>query len=151
VNRLIHLINRITEFGTNPSVELDDKVSELRKLLVEIYSAYLNLNVEFDENDYDEEPNFEYKNLRKNVTHNFPDFGLYHVTYDSHISNKKADLTMGDSIDDLTDIIKDLLAVKWQIENTSEMNGIWEFDFSMRTHTERHLVNLLKYIKDKTD
>jgi hypothetical protein len=59
------------------------------------------------------------------------------------------EIGIGDALDDLTDIIKDLLAVKWKMDNTSEMDALWEFDFSMRTHSEKHLIDLLKFINEK--
>jgi len=59
------------------------------------------------------------------------------------------EIGIGDALDDLTDIIKDLLVVKWKMDNTSEMDALWEFEFSMRTHSEQHLIDLLKFIKEK--
>ena len=80
---------------------------------------------------------------------NFPDFGYYGCILDSSIIvPEKEDIGTGDAIDDLTDIIKDLLVVKWKIKNTSENDAIWDFEFSMRTHSEQHLVDLIKYLKD---
>ena len=148
---LIKQIDQLSEFGKNPNVQNENKVLELKKILIHIYSEYLNLKSVFDENEYPEEPDFDYKEIRKNLLGNFPDFGLYHVAYDCHLIKKDADLIMGDALDDLTDIIKDMLAVKWKYENTSIDDAKWEFDFSMRNHSERHLVNLLKYLKEKTD
>ena len=148
MSKLKNLINRITEFGTKPNVESEYKTDEIQKLLAEIYSEYLNLNAEFDDGDYDEEPNFEYESIKKNVVSNFPNFGWYHSVWESHKIVPDADLVTGDAIDDLTDIIKDLLEVKWCFENTTEKNAKWHFCDLMRIHSEQHLVNFLKYIKD---
>ena len=63
--------------------------------------------------------------------------------------NVELELATRDAIDDLTDIIKDLLVVKWRFENTSKIDAIWDFEFSMRTHSKQHLVDLLKYMKEK--
>jgi hypothetical protein len=142
------LIDKITEFGINPKVELNDKTHVLKKLLVEIYSEFLNVESEFDETDYDEEPDFDYKEIREKVESNFPEFGWYGTILDINKIAQESELAIGDAIDDLTDIIKDLLVVKWRFENTSEIDAIWDFEFSMRTHSEQHLVDLLKYIKE---
>ena len=149
MNNIINLINRITEFGTNPNVESENKTDEIQKLLVGIYSEYLNLNAEFDDADFEEEPNFDYNSIKKNVETNFPDFGWYHSVWECHQIIPDADLVTGDAIDDITDIIKDLLEVKWCFENTSDKNAKWHFSDLMRIHSEQHLVNLLKYLKDK--
>ena len=58
LNKLRELIDKITEFGINPKVELSDKDSVLKKLLVGIYSEYLNVEFEFDQKDYKEEPDW---------------------------------------------------------------------------------------------
>lgn len=34
------------------------------------------------------------------------------------------------------------------MENTSEQNALWFFQFAMSAHCEDHLVNLLKHIND---
>jgi hypothetical protein len=60
-----------------------------------------------------------------------------------------ADIVIGDALDDLTDIIKDIFSVKWKYENTSIDDAEWQFYFSIRSHSESHLVNLLKYLKEK--
>ena len=61
------------------------------------------------------------------------------------------EIGIGDELDDLTDIIKDLLEVKWRLENTSENDALWTFEFSMRTHSEQHLVDLLKQLKERNE
>ena len=42
-----------------------------------------------------------------------------------------------------------MLEIKWQFENTSEKNAKWCFKDLMQTHSEQHIVNFLKYMKDK--
>ena len=149
MSELKNLIDQITEFGINPKVELTDKTDVLKKLLVGIYSEYQKVEFEFDETDYDEEPEFDYKEILKNVKSNFPDFGWYSMVLDLNKMEPNVEIGIGDALDDLTDIIKDLLAVKWKMENTSKMDALWEFEFSMRTHSEQHLIDLLKFIKEK--
>ena len=149
MSKLKDLINRITEFGTNPNVVSENKTDEIQKLLVEIYSIYLNLNAKFEDADFDEEPNFNYESIKKNVEANFPEFGWYHSVWNCHKIISDADLLTEDSIDDITDIIKDLLEVKWCFENTTNKNAEWHFFDLMKIHSEQHFVNLLKYIKDK--
>lgn len=149
MTNLEKLINRITEFGLNDKVKSDNKELGIQQLLAGIYSEYLYLEVEFDDEDFDEVPSFDYDSIKKNVEANFPDIGWYHSIRDSHKIMPDADLVAGDAIDDITDIIKDLLEVKWCFENTSEKNSKWHFCDIMKNHSEQHLVDFLKYIKDK--
>ena len=148
MSKIETLINRITEFGINDKVESENKELDIQKLLVELYSAYLNLKADFDDGDYEEVPAFDYDSIKKNVEANFPNFGWYHSVWDSHKIIPDADLVTGDAIDDLTDIIKDLLEVKWCFENTTDKNANWHLFNLMRVHSEQHLVNFLKYLKD---
>ena len=143
MSKLRELIDKITEFGINPKVDLTDKTDILKKLLVGIYSEYLNVEFEFDETDFD------YNEIKQNVKSNFPDFDWYSMVLDSNKMEPSIEIGIGDELDDLTDIIKDLLAVKWRMENTSENDALWTFEFSMRTHSEQHLVDLLKRLKER--
>ncbi len=129
----------------------ENKTLEIQRLLVGIYAEYLNVETEFDETDYKEPLRVDYEGIRSVVTEHFPDFGWYHSAWESHKINEEPDLVTEDSIDDLTDIIKDLLEVQWRFENNSEKDGIYQFEFLMKHHSEQHLVNLLKYLKDKNE
>ncbi len=76
------LIEQITEFGINPKVELSNKTDVLKKLLVGIYVEFLNVEFEFDETEYEEEPDFDYNEIKQNVKSNFPDFDWYSMVSD---------------------------------------------------------------------
>jgi hypothetical protein len=151
LSNLKKLIDRIVEFGTNEKLESKNKTREIQRLLVGIYSEYLTVETEFDETDYDEPLNLDYDGIRSIVTEHFPDFGWYHSVWESHEIIQDAQLTTGDAIDDLTDIIKDLIEVQWRLENNSEKDGLYQFEFLMKHHSEQHLVNFLKYIKDSNE
>jgi hypothetical protein len=148
LSKIETLINRITEFGLNDKVQSDNKELEIQQLLVGLYSEYLNMETEFDDADFEEEPTFDYDTIKKNVQTNFPDFGWYHSVWESHKIVADADLVTGGAINDLSDIIKDMLEIKWQFD-TSEKYAKWCFKDIMRIHSEQHVVNFLKYLKDK--
>lgn len=149
MNNIEKHIKRITEFGIHDKVKSDNKEQEIQKLLVGLYSEYLNLEVTFDDGDFEDQPTFDYDAIKKNVEANFLDFGWYHSVYESHLILPDAYLVTGDAIDDLSDIIKDMLEIKWLFENTSATYAKWCFKDIMRSHSEQHLVNFLKYLKDK--
>ncbi|NRR91791.1 DUF5063 domain-containing protein [Winogradskyella undariae] len=149
MKNLEKLINRITEFGLNDKVQSANKELEIQQLLIGIYSEYLNLDVEFDDEDFEGDPTFDYDSIKKNIEANFPDIGWYHSVFESHLIIPDAYLVTGDAIDDLSDIIKDMLEIKWQFENASEKYAKWCFKDLMQNHSEQHLVDFLKYLKDK--
>lgn len=151
MSKLKELIDRIVEFGTSEKLKSENKTLEIKRLLVGIYAEYLKVETEFDETDYEEPLRLDYDGIRSVVTEHFPDFGWYHSAWESHKINEDADLVTGDSIDDLTDIIKDLIEVQWRLENNCEKDGLYQFEFLMKNHSEQHLVNLLKYLKDKDE
>ncbi|GER61029.1 hypothetical protein ULMA_31370 [Patiriisocius marinus] len=148
MSELKKLIDRIVEFGTNENLVSENKVLEIQQLLVGIYAEYLNVETEFDDKDYEEPLRLDYDGLRSIVSEHFPDFGWYHSVWESHKLLEDAELTTGDAIDDLTDIVKDLIEVQWRLENNSEKDGLYQFEFLMRYHSEQHLVDFLKYLKD---
>lgn len=148
MSKLKKLIDRIVEFGTNEKLQSENKTLEIQRLLVGIYAEYLNVETEFDETDYEEPINLDYDGMRSIVTEHFPNFSWYHSVWESHKINEDVELTTRDSIDDLTEIINDLIEVQWRLENNSEKDGLYQFEFLMKKHSEQHLVNLIKYIKD---
>jgi len=141
------LIDKLIEFGVSSAGYKGNQIDKLKNLLVQIYLQYLNVESKFDENEYDDCPRSNYDLIRKNVEANFPDFGWYSVVLEPEKMIPNAEIAVGDAIDDLTDIIIDLSEVKWRMENTSESDAIYHFEFLMNAHSEQHLVDLLKYLK----
>ena len=141
-------LDELTAFGVKPHVGGSHNPKRLRFLLARLYSYYLEDSYKFDKKSYNNSPEFDYDDIRKNVESNFTQLGLYHSLYESHKTRQEADVVLGDAVDDLTDIIKDMLNVKWRFENTSDDDALWHFELYMRSHSEQHLVNILKYLKD---
>ena len=151
MSELKKLIDRTIEFGTNEKLESQNKTREIQKLLVGIYAEYLKLETEFDATNYKEPLNLNYDGIRSIVTEHFPCFGWYPYAWETHKLKENTELVTGDSIDDLTDIIKDLIEVQWRLENNREKDGLYQFEFLMKHHSEQHLVDLLKYLKGKKE
>ncbi len=148
---LILTIDEIAKFGLYPNFSPTDKEKLLEKNLVKIYSLYFEIEYKFDETDYPEFVENEYSEIRKNVTNNFPDFGLYKTRLDIKNINDSSDNGMGDAIDDLTDVILDLLEVKWRLEHNSLADGLWYFHLIFPSHTQQHILDLLNYLKQKNE
>jgi len=149
MTELIPTINEIVKYGLEPILTTIDKEKLLEKNLVKIYSLYFEIEFKFDETDYTEFDKTEYADIRKNIASNFKDFGFYKTIFDIiNIDNLK-DNEIGDALDDLTDIIIDLLEIKWRIENNSLADGLWFFELTFYSHTQQHILDLLNYMKQK--
>ncbi|MFD2565632.1 DUF5063 domain-containing protein [Aquimarina rubra] len=149
MSNLQHIADQLIQWGTVPKIGIENKELFLKKSLVSLYQEYLALegNVPDDEEEYPEAPEFNFEKISNTIRSNFPELGFYQNVSDP-FDLEKPDNGLGDANDDLSDIIKDLMEVQWRFQNTSEVDAIWYFEFIMRNHSERHIVNLLKTLKD---
>jgi hypothetical protein len=147
---LIPIINEITQFGLSPNLPIADKETVLERNLVKIYALYFEVDTVSDATNYPVFPSETLPNIRENIESNFKDFGFYNVVLDLYEvidPNKKVGL--GDAVDDLLDITKDLLEVKWRMENNSLADGLYFFKFIFSAHTQQHILDLLNFMKEK--
>lgn len=149
--QLIRTINQIVKFGLEQNIEIskDERNLVLEKSLISIYSLYFEIQYEYDNTDFEEYDDIKYVNIRKNIESNFPDFGYYTIAFDLMDINNKDKMAIGDAIDDLSDIILDLLHIKWRMENNSQNNGLWYFQLIFSSHTQQHIIDLLNYLKQR--
>ena len=130
-------------------MKIENKERDLEKNLVKLYFCYFKINSERSNQNY---PQFDRKlfpNVISNVRANFPDFGLYHSILNLNEVSSNAKIATGDAVDDLSDIIYDILEIKWRIKNNCEADGLWYFRLLFNSHTQRHLIDLLSFIKSK--
>lgn len=151
MTELIQTINEIVKYGLKPNLTLTDKEKLLERNLVKIYSLYFDIEYKFDETDYPDFDKSQLPHIRQNVENNFKDFGLYKTVLDIKDIDNLKDNAIGDAIDDLTDIIIDLLEIKWRIENNSLADGLWYFQLVFYGHTQQHILDLLYFMKQKND
>jgi len=149
MTELIPTMNEIIKYGLEPNLISPDKEKMLEKNLVKIYNLYFDIEYKFDEKDYPGVDKTIYADIRQNVKSNFKDFGFYKTVSDINDINNLNDNAIGDALDDLTDIILDLLEIKWRIENNSLADGLWFFELTFYSHTQQHIIDLLNYIKQK--
>ncbi len=124
----------------NPDIQPD--LGELEKQL-DLLSISVHLNdFKFDENEYPDPPEKDHAATRLVLEKKFPNIGFYY-TVDSNIEESDSpEVTVGDAIDDLVDIVGELEEVRWYFENTSKENALWHFQNSYRSHWGRHLKEL---------
>ena len=146
---LIPTIYEIVKYGLQPNLTVTDKEKLLERNLVKIYDFSFEIEYKFDATDYPVYDKSHLPDIRQNVESNFPDFGFYKTILDILDLDNLKDNAIGDTIDDLTDIITDLLEIKWRIENNSVADGLWYFQLIFHGHTQQHILDLLNFIKQK--
>jgi hypothetical protein len=149
MKELIPTINEIVKYGLQPNLTVTNKEKMLEKDLVKIYNLYFDIKFDFDETDYPDYDKLSLPNIRQNIETNFKDFGFYKTILDIKDIDNLQDNAIGDATDDLSDIITDLLEIKWRIENNSMADGLWFFELIFYNHTQQHIIDLLNYMKQK--
>lgn len=150
MKELVPVINEIVKYGLYPNLNEADKEKCLEKHLVKIYNLFFEINYTFDESDFPDFDQSQLPDIKHNVSSNFKEFGFYKTIRNiNDMDNNLMDHTIGDAIDDLSDIITDLLEIKWRIENNSLNNGLWFFQFIFQSHTQQHIIDLLNFMKQK--
>ncbi len=95
-------------------------------------------NTELPKENFEEKYNATYQMMGRK----FPDLGYYYVEHDVNDEIFATAPTIGDAIDDLTDIYNELKNVMWYFDNASDDNALSYFEMSYRTHWEGHLREL---------
>ncbi|MBL7807685.1 MAG: hypothetical protein JNN28_07725 [Saprospiraceae bacterium] len=80
---------------------------------------------------------------------NFTDFGFYKTILDVNDLDNLTEHAINDAVDDLSDIITDLLEIKWRVEHNSLADGLWFFQLTFQAHTKQHILDLLNFMKQK--
>ena len=151
MKELIPTINEIAKFGLQPDLATTDINRLLERDLINIYSLYFHIDYEFDDTDFPDFDKSQLPDIKQNLKSNFPDFGLYKIAADIDDIDNLNDNAIVDAIDDLTDIILDLLEIRWRIENNSLNDGLWYFELIFPSHTQQHILNLRNYLKQRND
>ncbi|GEL69463.1 DUF5063 domain-containing protein [Myxococcus virescens] len=128
---------------------IEDREGALRAALDRLALAYHFAAVPFDQTKHPDAPRADYWSLRECIAPLFPALGLYNEAL--HIVDKvgESELSIGDAIDDLTDIAMDLHSVLFRWENTSEEDALWHFRFGFETHWGLHLRSLQLYLHQR--
>lgn len=149
MNELISTINEIVKYGLQPNLNIPDRTKLLEKNLIKIYSLYFNIQYEYDDKEYPDFDKNQFPNIIQNIQCNFKEFGVYKTVLDINDIDNNTDIGLGNAIDDLSDIILDLLEIKWRMENNSLNDGLWFFETIFPFHTQQHILDLLNYMKQK--
>ena len=126
-----------------------DDLELLSTWLDRLSAHYEHISFVFDETDYPDCPDQNYQSLRDLVSSKFPSLGYYYVATPIEPTND-AEVTIGDAVDDVADILRDLVEVQWYFENTSVEYALWHYENSYKFHWSRHLRDLQSYLLHRT-
>lgn len=130
----------------------DSEKEDLGKLITALDELVFSVNhveFEFDEAEYPEPPEEDYDVIRNVVEKRYPSLGFYNMPLEISEKVGETEVSIGDAIDDIADIVGDLKEVLWRFENTSVADALWHYEFSFRSHWGRHLRELQLYLHDK--
>jgi hypothetical protein len=82
----------------------------------------------------------------RRIPERFPDFGYYSMVDPVAPGETEPEIELGDAIDDVSDITRDLLRVRRIWDEIGEAEGLWELRFSFESHWEHHLRRLQLYL-----
>ncbi len=140
---IAEFISLIESDGISP----ENRLLRLRRSVDQLALLQHDVSYAFDDRDYPDTPQKDYQALREIVSSRFPELGYYNVpaSVTQHIA--EADMHVGDAIDDIADIARDLYDVQWRWENTSADDALWYFTNNYFTHWEEHLRGLQLYLQ----
>ncbi|WP_395373434.1 DUF5063 domain-containing protein [Marinicella sp. W31] len=141
-------VNEFLDFVLNENNPIED-LGELITALDKLAYSVRYVNYEFDNTDYPDTPEKNYRLIREKVEKRFPTLGFYNTSEDVSENVGTSTIVVGDGIDDICDIVGDLKDVLWCFENTSINNALWHFQFGYRSHWGRHLRELQLYLHDQ--
>ncbi len=126
--------------------EVKANVSALEIALDRLALAYHFSEDVFDDVDQPDPPDTDRDRLRRLAVERFPGFGYYNVPGEITEKIMEAEMVVGDALDDVVDIARDLSDVAWRWEHTSAKDALWHFRFGYEHHWGWHLRNLQLYL-----
>lgn len=130
----------------NGRASVEDNLQALELILDKLALAHNFLDFQFEDADHPEAPREDYNRLRQLAERRFPHFGHYNSP--EHITDRIAEsgLVVGDAIDDVADIARDMYETAWCWRHASPEDALWLFRFGYESHWGEHLRGLQLYI-----
>jgi hypothetical protein len=130
----------------NGQANIEENLRVLEVSLDRLALAHSCTIFTFDETEYSEAPTIGYDYLRQLAVRRFPNFGLYNIPEVLIDKITEAEVLVGDAVDDVVDIARDLYEVAWRWHNTSPQDALWYFQFGYDAHWGEHLRWLQLYL-----
>lgn len=138
-------INNFLDLLENNQGDVQANTHALELALDQLALAYHFSSAEFEDTEFDP-PTQDYQRWRKLAAERFPQFGFYNIP--SRITSQvmETEMQVGDALDDLADIARDLAEVVWCWEHISELEALWRFRLAYEQHWGEHLRQLQLYL-----
>lgn len=123
-------------------IPTEERLQRLRRSLDGLAWLQHEIACTFDEREYLDAPDTDHDALRQVVSAHFPELGYYNIpsSITQHIAAAETDV--GDAIDDIVDITRELYEVRWRWEHNSADDALWYFQDMYFHHWESHLRGL---------
>lgn len=119
----------------------DERQATLLLLLDRLEIACLQLPAT-DVDDQDGRSPNTHDQRRAAVAAAFPEFGYYHLMRPAP-ANEAAESSIGDAVDDLAEIMRDIDDALWTGVAQTQTNAIWQAKFNYEHHLGSHLADPL--------
>ncbi len=134
-------IQNFIDFVESPKLtEQVDKLNELESKLISLLEICNQLG---SKQGKDLEKEFDYKEIRKNISESFKELNKYNDTLEVCDNVGSSEIVIGDALDDLTDIVKDLKE-SLTFQNEKDIESHLKLSFEL--HFKTHIINLLRYL-----
>jgi len=140
VSAILAYLSLLKHQPDDAGVRLERLAEALDRLVIEYHHS---VEVELDQAEVDA-PCVDYVALAARAAASFPELGKYGDVDPKEGFDRQ--FSLGDAIDDLADIARDLTEVMWLFDHVGPNDAVWMFRFGYRTHWGRHLHDLRRYL-----
>jgi Domain of unknown function (DUF5063) len=145
-NNIYNAVLEYLDLIENGRARAEENLQALELVLDKLALAHNFIGFQFDEKDYPEAPAKDYNRLRQLAERRFPDFGHYNMPACITEKIAQSEIVVGDAIDDVADIARDMYKIAWCWKHTSPEDALWHFQFGYESHWGEHLRCLQLYI-----
>ncbi len=149
MSNLPQIRQSIVDFIEVVSADTYDRKRRLSRLVQTLDNLVATVHVvefTYDRTENPEAPTLDYQQLYATIGKRFPDLGYYNIADPIAQRIGEGQVVVGDGIDDIVDIFKELSEVLWLWENTSANDALWHLTWSFRVHWGMHLRSLQLYL-----
>jgi len=145
-NSLRKVVEEYVSLVESPDLRAELRLKSLPRVLDRLASAVHEVSFTYDETDYPDAPDVDYESIYALVRERFPQLGHYNLADPMTRRIGEASIVVGDGIDDIADILRDLKEVLWCWDHTSVDDALWHFTQSHSSHWGLHLRELQYYL-----
>lgn len=155
IDQIVDEIKEFLDFVNNPTDNIHSNEIQLLLWIDSMVFAYHSIVYQFDNKllvfDNSSFPDIEglaYESIRKQIGKRFPSLGYYHDVDTRMNESGIPEFSVGDCIDDITDIYIELFESVQRIQNNSISDGLWNFQYSYKIHWGFHARGLQRHLHE---